>query len=78
MVSDAMQPSMTTSTLVSLLSFILGAFFAHKGYDYYVYTVPIAVAVGIQQTAATRQMATAPIDGRLASQPQYLNPGCTL
>jgi len=69
---------MARATLVSLLSFILGAFFAHKGYDYYVYTVPIAVAVGIQQTAATRQMATAPIDRRLASQPQYFNPGCTL
>jgi len=69
---------MARATLVSLLSFILGAFFAHKGYDYYVYTVPIAVAVGIKQITAAKEMASMPIDRSLASQPQYLNQGWTL
>jgi len=69
---------MARATLVSLLSFILGAFFAHKGYDYYVYTVPIAVAVGIKQITTAKEMASMPIDRSLASQPQYLNQGWTL
>ena len=65
---------MARATLVSLLSFILGAFFAHKGYDYYVYTGPIAIAVGIQQIVAT----SVPVSQSLASQPNQLSPGWTL
>src|SRR5947208_7649866 len=38
---------MARATLVSLLSFIFGAFFAHIGYEYFLY-YPVAFAVGIQ------------------------------
>jgi O-antigen ligase len=69
---------MARATLVSLLSFMLGAFFAHKGYDYYVYTGPIAVAVGVQRIAVARQKAFASVDPSLASQPQDLSRGWTL
>lgn len=69
---------MARATFVSLLSFMLGAFFAHKGYDYYVYTAPIGVAVGIRQIAATTQAVTARMNLSLASQQQYLDPGWTL
>lgn len=69
---------MARATLVSLLSFALGAFFAHKGYDYYVYTGPIAIAVGIQQIVATGQKTSVLVSRNLASQPQQLSPGWTL
>jgi O-antigen ligase len=41
---------MARATLVSLLSFIFGAFFAHIGYEYFLY-YPIAFAVGVQNIA---------------------------
>jgi putative inorganic carbon (hco3(-)) transporter len=41
---------MARATLVSLLSFIFGAFFAHIGYEYFLY-YPVAFAVGIQNIA---------------------------
>lgn len=69
---------MARATLVSLLSFILGAFFAHKGYDYYVYAGPIAIAVGLQQIVATEQTTFVPVSRNLTSQPQQLSPGWTL
>jgi len=43
---------MARATLVSLLSFIFGAFFAHIGYEYFLY-YPVAFAVGIQNIART-------------------------
>lgn len=39
---------MARATLVSLLSFVFGAFFAHLSYDYFLY-YPVAFAVGVQQ-----------------------------
>lgn len=69
---------MARATFVSLLSFMLGAFFAHKGYDYYVYTAPLGVAVGVRQIAATNQAAAARIYRNLVSQKQCLDPGWTL
>ena len=41
---------MSRATLVSLLSFAFGAFFAHLGYDYYFF-YPLAIAVGLQRDA---------------------------
>lgn len=41
---------MARATLVSLLSFIFGAFFAHIGYEYFLY-YPVAFAVGVQNIA---------------------------
>jgi O-antigen ligase len=41
---------MSRATLVSLLSFILGAFFAHLAYGYYLF-YPLAIAVGIHSIA---------------------------
>lgn len=38
---------MARATLVSLLSFIFGAFFSHIGYEYFLY-YPVAIAVGVQ------------------------------
>ena len=43
---------MSRATLVSLLSFAFGAFFAHLGYDYYFF-YPLAIAVGLQRDART-------------------------
>jgi len=40
------------ATLVSLLSFVFGAFFAHIGYEYFLY-YPVAIAVGVQTIART-------------------------
>jgi len=37
---------MSRATLVSLLSFVFGAFFAHLAYEYYLF-YPVAIAVGI-------------------------------
>lgn len=69
---------MARASIVSLLSFVFAAFFAHIGYEYYVYTVPIAVAVGIRQITAARQIASMPFGRDLLSQPQHLSPGWTL
>lgn len=69
---------MARATLVSLLSFALGALFAHKGYDYYAYTGPIAIAVGIQHIATSKQIASAPVSRSLASQTQEFSTGWTL
>ena len=41
---------MARATLVSLLSFVFGAFFAHIGYEYFLY-YPVALAVGVQSIA---------------------------
>ena len=41
---------MARATLVSLLSFVFGAFFAHIGYEYFLY-YPVAFAVGVQTIA---------------------------
>jgi O-antigen ligase len=49
------------ATLVSLLSFLFGALFAHIAYEYYLY-YPIAIAVAIQHLA--RAMRPAPSDTR--------------
>jgi O-antigen ligase len=48
---------MARATLGSLLSFAFGAFFAHIGYEYYLYTCPIAIGVGIRHVARTMQAA---------------------
>jgi len=69
---------MARASVVSLAAFVLGALFAHKGYDYYAYTAPIAVAVGIQQIAAARQIGPQTAAQNLATQPQYFNSGWTL
>ena len=69
---------MARATFVSLLAFMLGAFFAHKGYDYYVYAGPIAIAAGIHRIAANSQAIVDRMDRNLVSQSQYLNPGWTL
>jgi len=69
---------MARATIVSLLSFILGALFAHKAYDYYVFTAPIAVAVGVQRITASHQKASLSIGRNLTSPPQHLSPGWTL
>ncbi|PYT95209.1 MAG: hypothetical protein DMG36_02805 [Acidobacteria bacterium] len=58
---------MARATLVSLLSFVFGAFFAHMGYEYYLY-YPVAIAVSVQHIAGTMQ----PPPGSLA---QSLIPG---
>jgi O-antigen ligase len=44
---------MARATLASLLSFVFGAFFAHLGYEYYLF-YPIAIAVGIRHVAGRR------------------------
>lgn len=43
---------MARATLVSLLSFIFGAFFAHIGYEYFLY-YPVAFAVAFQNIAGS-------------------------
>lgn len=43
---------MARATLVSLLSFIFGAFFAHIGYEYFLY-YPVAFAVAVQNIAGS-------------------------
>jgi O-antigen ligase len=43
----------------SLLSFVFSAFFAHIGYEYFLYTCPIAIGVGIQHVARN-MVATSP------------------
>jgi O-antigen ligase len=66
------------ASIVSLLSFFLGGFFAHKGYDYYAYTAPIAVAVGIYYIAAATQKTYALVSRSPASPQQHACPGWTL
>jgi len=46
------------AALVSLAAFVLGAFFAHIGYQYFLY-YPIAIAVGVQYLASTKEPAPA-------------------
>jgi len=43
---------MARATLVSLLSFVFGAFFAHIAYEYFLF-YPVAIGVGIQHIATT-------------------------
>ncbi|PYT85493.1 MAG: hypothetical protein DMG41_23550 [Acidobacteria bacterium] len=43
---------MARATWVSLLSFVFGAFFAHIGYEYFLY-YPVAIAVGLQYLSRT-------------------------
>ncbi len=45
---------MARAALVSLLAFAFGAFFAHIAYEYFLY-YPIAIAVGIQYLAHTKE-----------------------
>lgn len=49
---------MARATFVSLLSSVFGAFFAHIGYEYFLY-YPIAVGVGLQQIDRTAHRAPA-------------------
>ncbi|MGH9573465.1 MAG: O-antigen ligase family protein [Candidatus Acidiferrales bacterium] len=45
---------MARAALVSLAAFIFGAFFAHIAYEYFLY-YPIAIAVGVQYLARTKE-----------------------
>jgi O-antigen ligase len=63
---------MSRATLVSLLSFVFGAFFAHLAYEYYLF-YPVAIAVGIHSIARAtppqdRAEPCSPLDGRAANQ----------
>lgn len=51
---------MARATRASLLAFVFAGCFAHVGYEYFLYTCPIAVAVGLQQVAARRAELVAP------------------
>jgi O-antigen ligase len=62
---------MSRATLVSLFSFIFGAFFAHLAYEYYLF-YPVAIAVGIHSIAraipqADRTGPGSPVPGRAAN-----------
>ena len=57
---------MARATRASLLAFLFAGCFAHLGYEYFLYTGPIAVAVGLQQVAARRAKAAAPTVASLA------------
>jgi O-antigen ligase len=46
---------MARATWVSLLSLAFGAFFAHIGYDYFLY-YPVAIAVGVEYLSRTIEM----------------------
>jgi O-antigen ligase len=48
---------MARATLVSVSSFAFGAFFAHIGYDYFLY-YPVAIAVGVQYLSRTIETAS--------------------
>lgn len=58
---------MSRATLASLLSFVVAGCFAHIGYEYFFYTCPVAIAVGLghvagpMQTAASAPSPQAPI-----------------
>lgn len=47
---------MARAALASLIAFVFGAFFAHIAYEYFLY-YPIAIAVGVQYLASTRETA---------------------
>ena len=49
---------MARAALVSLAAFVFGAFFAHIAYEYFLY-YPIAIAVGVQYLASTKEPAPA-------------------
>ncbi len=48
---------MARATLVSLLSFVFGAFFAHIGYEYFLY-YPVAIAVAAQNISKSMEVAS--------------------
>jgi O-antigen ligase len=58
---------MARATVASILSFMFAGFFAHLGYEYFFYTCPVAIAVGLglvarsMQTAASAPSPQAPI-----------------
>ena len=53
---------MARATQASLLSFIFAGCFAHLGYEYFLYTGPVAIAVGIQRVAARQAEVVAPVE----------------
>lgn len=60
---------MSRASLASLFSFIFAAFFAHIGYEYFFYTCPIAIAVGLHHVASVIHR-PAPVNQGLRKQPQ--------
>jgi O-antigen ligase len=58
---------MARATLASLVSFIFGAFFAHLGYEYFLYTCPLAIGVGIQRVAVSAEDATSTVSDPLGA-----------
>ena len=62
---------MARATLVSLLSFAFGAFFAHLGYEYYFF-YPVAVAVGLQYVARTQKAPSRAPEKKFAVNPEIL------
>ena len=62
---------MARAALVSLAAFVFGAFFAHIGYQYFLY-YPIAIAVGVQYLASTKEPAPAKNYAR-AVRPSFTN-----
>lgn len=64
------------ATLASLVSFAFGACFAHIGYEYFLYTCPIALAVGIQRVIAAEPPLTGEASASsLPPESQLLTPG---
>ena len=57
---------MARATLVSLLSFVFGAFFAHIAYEYFLF-YPVAIGVGIQHIATTLPAVPAAATDQLTS-----------
>jgi O-Antigen ligase len=55
------------ASLASLLSAAFGCCFAHLGYEYFLYTCPLAIAVGIQLIASDRERVSMPLPGAQAS-----------
>jgi O-antigen ligase/polysaccharide polymerase Wzy-like membrane protein len=60
--------------LASLLSAVFGSFFAHIGYEYFLYTCPLAIAVGIRRIASDYERVSTPLPCAQAAMEQELKP----
>jgi len=55
------------ASLASLLSAAFGCCFAHLGYEYFLYTCPLAIAVGICRIASDYERVSTPLQGTQTS-----------
>jgi O-antigen ligase/polysaccharide polymerase Wzy-like membrane protein len=62
------------ASLASLLSVVIGCCFAHLGYEYFLYTCPLAIAVGIRRIASDREHISAELPCGQASREPELRP----